>query len=215
MTPPVRKLLLTIHIACAVGWIGAVAAFLAVSIAAATSGNVAFVPGAYGAMDVISRWIAVPASVGAVASGFLQAALGPWGVRRYYWVVLKWVLASIATIALIMHQLSAVRVAAEQALSMSADVRGADPAWAALQFELLRAPAIALVILLCVLALALFKPWGLTAYGRRTRPAAIKSAAPARTGAPVGARIAFGLIALCLVAFIALHLLGGGFHHQG
>ena len=215
MTPTIRKLLLTIHIACAVGWIGAVSAFLAVSIAAAYSDNAAFIPGAYGAMDVISCWIAIPASMGAVTSGFIQAAAGPWGLRRYYWVILKWILASVATVTLAIHQLAAVRVAAEEAFSLQTGAGSANATWAALQFELLRAPIIALIILLWVLALAVFKPWGLTAYGRRSQPEAIKRTLPQRNRTPIGARIAFLVIALCLLAFIAVHLLGGGFHHVG
>jgi hypothetical protein len=215
MTPFVRKLVLTVHIGCAVGWIGAVAAFLAVSVVAAHSGNAAFVPGAYGAMDVISRWVAIPASVGALTSGFVQAVAGPWGLRRYYWVIFKWILASVATVALVIHQLAAVRVAAEQALLPSAGAGSENAAWADLQFELLRAPIIALVILLCVLTLAVFKPWGPTAYGQRTQPGAIRGAPPPRNATPLGARVAFLVVALCLLAFIAAHLFGGGFHHHG
>ena len=210
MTPAARKTLLTVHIACAAVWIGAVAAFLVISIAG-LQGSAAFVPGAYVAMDLVSRYVVIPASLGATASGFAQAALGPWGVRRYYWVILKWVLAGAATLALIVHQLVAVRIAAAQATGGLTD----DSAWRALQVELVRAPSIALAVLLSVLILAVAKPWGPTAYGRATQLTALKNGAPAAVRTPLGVRLVFLVLALAIIGFIALHLSGAGFHHHG
>ena len=55
MTPAMRKFVLTAHITSSVGWLGAVAAFLALSIAGLTSPDTQRVRAAYLAMDM--TWV--------------------------------------------------------------------------------------------------------------------------------------------------------------
>lgn len=82
-----------------------------------------------------------------------------------------------------------------------------------------------LLVLLGITALSVFKPWGMTAYGRcRTsqanfpRPSAgagVTLAPALLTGSPRWARIVgFHALAL-LVLFVVLHITGGGFGHHG
>jgi hypothetical protein len=47
MSPSLRKLALTAHVASSVGWLGAVASFLALAIVGLTSQNAQMVRGAY------------------------------------------------------------------------------------------------------------------------------------------------------------------------
>jgi len=61
MTPSVRKFSLTAHVASSVGWLGAVAGFLALAVAGLTSHDAQMVCAAYLAMELItwlssSRW---------------------------------------------------------------------------------------------------------------------------------------------------------------
>src|SRR5713226_9735308 len=60
MTPALRKLTITAHVAFSVGWLGAVAAFLVLSIAGLASHDAEVVRGAYLSMDLISRFIVIP-----------------------------------------------------------------------------------------------------------------------------------------------------------
>lgn len=215
MMPTTRKMLLTVHIACAVGWIGAVAAFLIVSIAALQSSSESFVAGAYLSLDLISRTLAIPLSLATLATGFVQAYFGAWGVRRYYWVLAKLSLAVVATSALMVHQWVAVGAAAQRFRTDTA-VASADAAmWHALQVELVRAPSIALVLLLATLTLAVFKPWGLTAFGYRQQAARNRPEDSLAKGAPLGVRVSLAVALLLALVFILIHVLGGGFHHHG
>jgi hypothetical protein len=59
MTPSLRKLVLTAHITFSVGWIGAVAAFLALAIAGLTSHDVQMVRAASLAMELTARFVIV------------------------------------------------------------------------------------------------------------------------------------------------------------
>src|SRR5712692_10025953 len=108
MTPALRKFTITAHVTFSVGWLGAVAAFLVLSIAGITSHDAEVVRSAYLSMDLISRYIVIPMCLAALASGLLQALGTPWGLFRYYWIVLKFGLAVFATIALLVHHLVAV-----------------------------------------------------------------------------------------------------------
>ncbi len=108
MTPALRKLTITAHVTFSVGWLGAVAAFLVLSIAGLTSHDAEVVRGAYLSMDLISRFIIIPMCFAALVTGLLQALGTPWGLFRYYWIMLKFGLAIFATLALLVHQFGAM-----------------------------------------------------------------------------------------------------------
>src|SRR5260370_12107499 len=108
MHPALRKMTITAHVAFSVGWLGAVAAFLVLSIAGLTSHDAEVVRGAYLSMDLISRFIVIPMSFAALATGLLQALGTPWGLFLYYWILVNFGLAIFATIALLLHHFAVV-----------------------------------------------------------------------------------------------------------
>src|SRR3989441_7954075 len=114
MTPTLRKLTITAHVTFSIGWLGAVAASLVLSIAGLTSRDTEVVRGAYLSMDLISRFVIIPMCFAALATGLLQALATPWGLFRYYWIVMKFGLAIFATIALLIHQFAVMAVAARR-----------------------------------------------------------------------------------------------------
>src|SRR5256886_15319227 len=113
MRPSLRKLTITAHVTFSVGWLGAVPAFLVLSIAGLTSHDPEVVRGAYLSMDLISRFVIIPLCFAALMTGLLQALGTPWGLFRYYWIVMKFGLAVFATIALLIHQFAVMGVAAK------------------------------------------------------------------------------------------------------
>jgi len=121
MTPAVRKLTITAHVTFSIGWMGAVAAFLVVSIAGLTSHDPEMVRGAYLSMNLMSRFIIIPMCFAALATGLLQALCTPWGLFRYYWIVLKFGLAVFATFALLVHQFGAIAEAAKRVSGATAE----------------------------------------------------------------------------------------------
>ena len=121
MTPALRKLTITAHVTFSVGWLGAVAAFLVLSIAGLTSHDAEVVKGAYLSMDLISRFIIIPLCLAALVTGLIQALGTPWGLFRYYWIVMKFGLAVFATIALLIHQFAVMAVAAKRVSGATAE----------------------------------------------------------------------------------------------
>src|SRR5262249_50132103 len=112
MPPRLRKLLLTAHIAVSVGWLGGGAGFLVLNIAAVTSQDAETVRGAYLALNPICRYLIVPRSLASLATGLFQALATPWGLLRHHWVLAKFLLALLATFALLVHQFEVVARAA-------------------------------------------------------------------------------------------------------
>lgn len=162
MTPRVRKFALTAHVTSSVGWLGAVAGFLALAIAGLTSRDAQIVRAAYLAMELIAWFVIVPLALASVLTGLVQSLGTTWGLFRHYWVLVKFSVTVLATVVLLL-QTEAISylggVAAETTLS-SADLRGA-------RFSLVVHAGGGLLVLLVPMTLSVYKPRGLTRYGRR------------------------------------------------
>ena len=162
MRPNVRKFVRTAHVIFTVGWLGAVAAFLALAITGLTSPDIQMVRAVYLAMDLITRFVIVPLSLlPLLLTGPLLSLGTPWGLFRHYWILVKLVINILSTLILLIHLQPIrymARVAADGTLS-SAD-RGA-------QIQLVVAAGAGLVALLVATGLAVYKPRGMTAYGWR------------------------------------------------
>lgn len=166
MPPRLRRIALTTHIACSVGWLGAVAGFLVLNIAGLTSHNAEVVRGAYLSMNLIGFYIIVPLSVAALTTGLIQSLGTEWGLFRHYWVLTKLTLTIGATGLLMVHQFGAVEKAARRVLAVAP---GTLPEMHGLGTELVSKAGLAVVALIAITALSIFKPWGLTRYGLRKR----------------------------------------------
>ena len=163
MSPGVRKVVLTAHVTFSVGWIGAAAAFLALVVAAMTSQDPHRLRAAWTAME-LSGWFAiVPLAVASLLTGLVMSLGTRWGLFRHYWVLISFVLTLLAA-AVLLGNMQAVsffaRIAAE---GDSADV---DALRRGLRSELLHA-GVGLVLLLVIQGLNVYKPRGVTPYGRR------------------------------------------------
>jgi len=214
MTPTVRKLTITAHVTFSVGWLGAVAAFLVLSVAGLTSHDAEVVRGAYLSMDLISRFIVIPMCFAALATGLLQALGTPWGLFRYYWILVKFGLAIFATIALLVHQFVAVAEAAKRVSGVAAETLFSANL-GTLKTELVRAPSLAILLLLGVTTLGVYKPWGLTRYGRRKQQERRKVQQQPDNETPLGVKILFAVIGVLVLVFVVLHLTGHGFESHG
>jgi uncharacterized membrane protein len=158
LRPGLRKFVFTAHVISSVGWIGAVIAYLALVFAALTSEETETVRATFRAME-LSYFALVPLAVAALLTGIVQALGTTWGLFRHYWVVFKLVLTVLATTVLLLH-LPAVNALAEAAADTDrSDLPGAGG-------ELFHA-GVGLLVLLTTAILGVYKPRGMTEYGRR------------------------------------------------
>jgi len=162
MTPSVRKLALTAHVVCSVGVLGSIAAFLVLVVTGLSTQDTEVIRAAYLSMDVLSKVIIVPLALASLVSGLVQSLGTPWGLFRHYWIVAKLVITSFAT-AVLLAKLKLIGYAATLALETDlplTELRAAGT-------ELVVHAAGGLLVLLIPAALSVYKPRGLTPYGRR------------------------------------------------
>lgn len=225
MTPRISKIALVTHVACSVGWMGAVAGFLVLGIAALTSRDAEVVRGAYLSMNLLGLYIIVPLSLAALTTGLIQSLGTEWGLFRHYWVLAKLTLTVGATVLLMMHQFGAIERAARRVLAVAP---GTLPEMHGLGTELVSKAGLAVVALIAITALSIFKPWGLTRYGLRKRSQRLSgrsfdaastlanSDTEATASLPLGLKVFAIATAILIVLFGMLHhLTCGGLMHHG
>ena len=208
MSSGVRKFALTTHVTSSVGWFGAVAAFLSLAIAGLTSQNAQTVRAAYLAMELTTWAVIVPLSGAALLTGIVQSLGTSWGLFRHHWVVAKLGLTLLATIILLVHTQPIGRVAAVAADRMlsSTDLRQ-------LRIQLVADAGAALFALLVATTLSVYKPWGLTAYGRRGDVAAIRSDR-VEIASTFWSRLWLLGVIIVVALFVIVHLMTGGMDHH-
>jgi len=162
MTSPVRKLALTAHVISSVGWLGTVAGFLALAIASLTSPDAQTVRGVYLAMEVIGWYVIVPLCLASLVTGLVMSLGTPWGLFRHYWVLVKLLITVVSALILFgfTPTLSSLGdLASDMTLSID-ELRNLG------QSPVLHSTG-GLVALLVTTILAVYKPWGMTRYGKR------------------------------------------------
>jgi hypothetical protein len=166
MMARLRSFALTLHVACSVGLLGAIAAFLALAIAGLTGQDTQMVRAAYLALPPIARFVIVPLTLAALLTGLIQSLGTAWGLFRHYWVLLKLLLTTFAAMVLLLKiELigDAARLAAATPLPLI-ELRE-------IGLQLVVHAAGGLVVLLVPTILSVYKPPGLTRYGWRKQHA--------------------------------------------
>ena len=165
MTRGVRRLALTAHVVVSVGWLGAVAGFLALAIAGVASDDAQLVRAAYLGMDVTASFVIVPLGAGALVTGIVQAVGTKWGLFRHYWIIAKLSITTVATVLLLVHTrlIHFMRTVAAESTLAAGDFRS-------LRVQLVATAAGAVLALIVATTLAVYKPRGLTRYGWRRSP---------------------------------------------
>jgi hypothetical protein len=162
MTPSLRKFALTVHVTSSVGLLGSIAAFLALAVAGLTSQDTQIVRDAYLSMDLTAWFVILPLAFASLLTGLIQSLATPWGVFRHYWILAKLLLTAFATVVLLakMELIAYAAHLATETILSRADLRAAG-------MQLVVHAAGGLLVLLVPAILSVYKPWGLTPYGRR------------------------------------------------
>jgi len=204
MTPGLRKFVLTAHITFSVGWLGAVAVFLAHAIAGLTSQDDQIVRAAYLAMNLSVWFVIVPSNAGALVTGLVQSLGTQWGLFKHYWVLVKFLLTVAGTILLLVHTQPIdyiAEVVSERTIS-STELVG-------LRIQLVGDAAAAFLLLLTTTIISVYKPWGLTSYGVRKRDELRTTNQGLTKKKSWGLYVVVGLVIIGLLIVI-VHLSGGG-----
>ena len=164
MSPGSRKLLLTVHVSSSVGWLGAVAAFNALALTGLSSLDIGRVRAVSVAMEVIAWWVILPACMASLISGVVQSLGTPWGLVRHHWTFAKLSITVVSTAMLLVHMrpIQLLGGLASNAALGTGDLRD-------VRTQLAVASGLAELALLVATVLSVYKPKGLTWYGRRAQ----------------------------------------------
>jgi hypothetical protein len=213
ITPALRRFTFTTHIASSIGWTGAVVAFLAFAVIGFTSNDEMTVRRAYLLMAPAAWFVLVPLAHASLLSGIILAVGTTWGLFRHYWVVLKLGITVFATVILLIYMETfrqMAGVAADPVVDLAV-VRNASPILHAI---------LALILLLAATVLGVYKPFGMTDYGRRkqneqrqavssTTRTSAGTAADIDTGSTPAWIYVAGAVAIALALLVViLHLTG-------
>ncbi len=86
LSPPWRKLLLTVHVVASVSLIGTALVLVALGISSVLGADPRTI---YPAAYLVEAWLVAPLALVALGTGVLQAVLSPWGLVRFWWVTIK------------------------------------------------------------------------------------------------------------------------------
>ncbi len=161
LSPPLRKAALAVHLAFSVGWIGAVAAYTALDLAAARSTDGPTLRAAYLGMGLIAGSVIVPLALAALVTGVVVSLGTRWGLLRHWWVLVSLALTVFATVVLVVETGTIAPYAA-----VAADPAASDAELQALGSTLVHSLG-GMLVQLVVLVPNVYKPPGLTPYGWR------------------------------------------------
>jgi hypothetical protein len=111
-------------------------------------------------MELTGWYVLIPLCVASLVTGLIMSLGTPWGLFRHYWVLVKFVITVVSAIILFMYtqtleQLGAM--ARDAALTIN-DLRNGSPVLHS---------GLAVLALLVNTTLSVYKPRGMTKYGRR------------------------------------------------
>jgi Predicted integral membrane protein (DUF2269) len=168
MPPGLRKFALATHLTFSTGWIGAVFAYLVLSVAAMTSQDAQTLRAAWIAMELTGWYAIVPLALASLLTGLVMALGTKWGLFRHYWVLISLVLTILATVVLLLHMPDVSLLASVARAAEGASLDGLDKhTYARLEEGDLLHPGLGLVVLVVIQVLNVYKPRGMTRYGWR------------------------------------------------
>lgn len=157
MSLDLRKLVLTTHVTSSVGWLGAVAVFLALALVGLVGHDGQAVRAAYIAMNLTAWLVILPLGLLSPLTGFISSLGTTWGLFRHYWVVAKLLITIPSTLLLFLHLQPISRMAS---VAAQTEVLGGN--FGMLRAQLLFEAAAAMLVLLAATALSVYKPAGRT-----------------------------------------------------
>lgn len=151
-----RTALLTVHVAVSVGWVGLDGALVVLEVTGLATGDPRERAGIAAAMAAMVVWVMVPVVFTSLVSGLVLALSTPWGLVRYWWVLIKCAIASVLAatgLILMLPQLHPIIAGEAEQVQMGT----------------LIGRSIALALLLAATGLSVVKPWGKTPHGRSAK----------------------------------------------
>jgi hypothetical protein len=161
-----RKLTLTVHIVSAIGWIGVDFVLFVFALTGLLSDDPTTLATCYRAIDMFAVVLLLPLGLLSLATGLLLGWGTKYGIFRYHWVLWKLILNTVLTSLVLVLLRPGVAEAADAVDGPAATLQDR-LAEVQAQSNLIFPPTVSITALTFATVLAVYKPWGRTAYGRR------------------------------------------------
>ncbi len=162
-----RQVLVFVHVAVSVGWMGAGAANVVLAMTAGYTGDRDVRRIAYLMIDRVDEFVVIPAAFATLVGGVVLCLATKWGLVRYWWVAAKLSL----TVGVILYSTFGLGVWVEE--SVVAAGRGVESPVAG---PLAYGAALNIAAFLFMTWLSVAKPWGKTPWARPPAPRAVQLA---------------------------------------
>lgn len=202
MTPRISKLVLTSHVTFSVGWLGAVAVFLALAITGLTTLDKQLAYSTHIAMEISTLYIIVPFCLASLITGLIQGFGTKWGLFKHYWIIVKLFLTVAMTILLFLHlqPISYLAGVATDISSYKIETSGT-------LIDLIAKSGAAILVLVAITTISIYKPWGKIQRTKSNNNTQVNM----KTKKPWAFYMLIGIIGLVLIIIIK-HLFGNGMH---
>lgn len=173
-----RRALVTLHVTMSGIWLGVAVVMVTLTLDAAGTDDIAVAASRYALLEQFDVTILPLSSLGTIMSGLAVSLTGKWGLVRYYWVLVKFVLA----VVVLASAFAWIHDDVVHAATLAASGEGV----AELPAEgrsLVVSFGYAGTLVLVATILSIYKPWGRTAIGQRAlgQPRGGRSAASRAT----------------------------------
>jgi len=166
IAPRARKILFTAHVAISVAWLGVVGCQFTLATAIWVSRDAAVQYAGFTMMAMLDNVFLGVTSTFAVITGLVTAVGTRWGLMQRRWVATKF----YATLAVQMVGFGVIHqsISKGNLIETAADAPVRSPETDALGLLLSCVTGTAMLTLVTMVIISVFKPWGLTRRGRRT-----------------------------------------------
>lgn len=203
----IRKLTLTSHLIFSIGWLGAVAVFIALAITGLTTKDFTIARSMYISLEICTLYIIIPFCIASFLTGIIQAVGTKWGLFKHYWIIIKLFLTFAMTILLFLH-LKPISLLSSTAIDSSFTNTGE----AIGLIDIIKKAGAALFVLIAIVGISIYKPWGTTKYAM-IKEGSFNSEAKSISFSSLRKYILIGLFCSAILFIIIKHLFGGGMHH--
>jgi len=158
LTVTQKRWLLSAHLLCMAAWLGGFLCSLVLNSIALSTTDPRLLNASYVFADILDISIVRGGAAGSLITGILLAVLTQWGLVRFYWIIAKEIAAIVCVVAdqiIIRWNQSAIALTATQGLGAASN-----PVYLNVRTLLLIGLLLRLLVLLAVIVISIFKPWG-------------------------------------------------------
>lgn len=158
-----RQFWLTLHYFSLLAWVAGAGGCVLLVFFSKQSSDPSLVRAAQTFVVVLDHWLVIPGAIGSFVTGVWLSWRTNWGLTRYWWIMVKLAL----TTALMLLGIFYMHGLIEETFQLSRPQTGLESAaLISARLRLLSSQGLSLLVLLGMVVISVYKPWGKRGAGR-------------------------------------------------